>query len=81
MNVTVKLFAAARDAVQQDEVQLELEASATVATLRTVLAEKFPALEPLLPQVLFAVGAEYVPNSEPLATGAEIACIPPVSGG
>lgn len=81
MNVRVRLFAATRQAVGCDAVELELPAATTIADLRGRLAERFPQLSPLLPHVLFAVNAEYAGDSTPIPTGAEIACIPPVSGG
>ncbi len=53
----------------------------TVRQLRQALAEQIPALALLLPQVLFALDAEYATDDTPLASDIEIACIPPVSGG
>jgi molybdopterin converting factor small subunit len=38
-------------------------------------------LSTLLPHVLFAINAEYAGDATPIPAGAEIACIPPVSGG
>jgi molybdopterin converting factor subunit 1 len=81
MKVAVKLFAAVRDIVEQSEVVLELEDHATVKMLRTKLAEQYPPLQPLLSQTLFAVNAQYVPDSTPLEEDNDIALIPPVSGG
>jgi molybdopterin converting factor subunit 1 len=81
MKVTVKLFAAARDAVEQSEVWLEIEDHATVQDLRTRLAELYPPLQPILGQSLFAVDAQYVSDGTPLGENCDIACIPPVSGG
>jgi molybdopterin converting factor subunit 1 len=81
MKVTVKLFAAARDAMAQSEVALEIDEHATVKNLRARLAEQFPPLRPILLQSLFAVDAQYVPDNTPLGENSEIAFIPPVSGG
>ena len=81
MNVTVKLFAAARDRAGADEVVLDLPSSATVADLRRQLAEEHSSLQPLLAHVLFAVDAQYAKDDTPLTEGCEVACIPPVSGG
>jgi molybdopterin converting factor subunit 1 len=81
MKVTVKLFAAVRDLVDQCEVMLELEDHATLEMLRAKMSEKYPPLRPLLPQTLFAVNAQYVPDSTPLEENSDIALIPPVSGG
>ena len=81
MIVTVKLFAAARDAVELSEVRLEIGTDATVRELRTSLAEQYPPLQPILGQSLFAVDAQYVSEGTPLDANSDIACIPPVSGG
>ena len=81
MNVRVRLFAVARELAGCDWVSLEVPEGSTVAQLRARLAAEFPALAAVLPQVLFAVGSEYVPNDAVLAAGSEVACIPPVSGG
>ncbi len=81
MKVTVKMFAAARDAVGQDVVELELDQDATVKELRSTLLSDYPSLEPLLAQTLFAIDAEYVTDDMVISKDADIACIPPVSGG
>jgi molybdopterin converting factor subunit 1 len=81
MNVRVRLFAAARQAAGRDAVELELPTAATIADLRRSLAERFQPLSTLLPHVLFAINAEYAGDATPIPAGAEIACIPPVSGG
>ncbi len=81
MKVRVRLFAAARQAAGSDAVEVDLPPGATVADLRGRLAEQLPQLSALLSHVLFAVGMQYAGDSTPLPAGAEVACIPPVSGG
>lgn len=81
MKVEVQLFAVAKDAAGQDRIELELPDSATVAEVRIALAEAAPGLAPLLPSMAFAINAEYAKDEAPIPPGAEIACIPPVSGG
>ena len=81
MNVRVRLFAAARQAVGRDAVEMDLPPGATIADLRGRLAEEFPQLSALVPHVLFAIDAEYAGDSTSIPAGAEVACIPPVSGG
>ncbi len=81
MKVTVKLFAAARDLAGQEEISVKLSAGATIGELRLRLSKDCPPLAPLLPHAMFAVDAEYVPEDAPVPKNAEIACIPPVSGG
>lgn len=81
MNVSVKLFAGARQSAGCDTLVVELPAEATVAELRARLVQCEPALEAILPHLLFAVDQEYVDDDALIPEGAEVACIPPVSGG
>lgn len=81
MKLTVLLFAAARDAVGQTRLEVELSESATVAELKQRLADQFASLQPLLPHLLVAVDNHYVSDDAPLSPGVEVACFPPVSGG
>jgi molybdopterin converting factor subunit 1 len=81
MNVTVKLFAAARELAGKSEVMLELPPGADVAELRQALAEWLPRLAPLTACSLIAINAEYAADNAPITEGDELALIPPVSGG
>ena len=54
---------------------------ATVADLRRRLALDHPPLAGLLPRCAVAVDGEFAQDSLPLADGAEVALLPPVSGG
>ena len=49
--------------------------------LRKLLLQLHPALDSVLDYCRFAVNGEYVQQAERLPEGAEIAVIPPVSGG
>jgi molybdopterin synthase catalytic subunit len=53
----------------------------TVADLRRVLAAAHPPLAPLLARSAVAVGGRYSSDVERVAAGADVAVIPPVSGG
>jgi molybdopterin synthase catalytic subunit/molybdopterin synthase sulfur carrier subunit len=81
MKVRVKLFASARQLAGTDTVEVELGDPATVAQLQWALAEQIPALGNLLRHAMFAVDMEYVSPQAQIMPGADIACIPPVSGG
>ena len=81
MKIAVRLFAAAREAVGQDIVELHLPAAATIAELRAVLAEQDPRLATWAAHSLFAIDAEYASDATPIPERADVACIPPVSGG
>jgi len=81
MKATIKLFAGARELAGQEQIELELPTAATVAQLRAALLAASPALAPLLPHALFAINTHYATDETSIPDGAEIACIPPVSGG
>ena len=81
MKVVVKLFAGAREVVGQTEIAAEIPENSSVGVLRESLRAGYPALEPLLPHALFAVNSNYASDNTLVQEGAEIAFIPPVSGG
>lgn len=81
MIVEVQLFARARDLVGQPSVEVEMAEAASVADLRTALGEKFPELEPLLPQLFIAINEDFVSDTQSIPEQARVACFPPVSGG
>jgi molybdopterin synthase catalytic subunit len=81
MIVSLRLFAALREAVGERDLALELGEGATVRDLRDRLRRDYPAVRPLLDSAVFAVNDEYVAFEERLKDGAQVALIPPVSGG
>jgi molybdopterin synthase catalytic subunit len=81
MIVQVKLFAGARQRIGQDSLELELPEDATVAQLRKELSRRYQALSDLLPHLMFAVNHDYAADDAVIPANAEIAIIPPVSGG
>lgn len=81
MNVLVRLFARARDIVGKDAIQVKLHSGATVRDLREQLEAEHPRLKPLLEKSALAVNDEFADDSLPIPLNAEIALLPPVSGG
>ena len=81
MKLDVRLFAAARQVVGSDMVQVDVPTPATVAAVRDALVKHHPGLVPLIAHTRFAIDAEYAGNDDVIPDKAEIACIPPVSGG
>ena len=81
MIASVRMFARARDLAGVEAVSVELPGGATVGDLRRRLADRVPDLAALLPRCAFAVNEEYAGDEAPIPAGAEIALIPPVSGG
>jgi molybdopterin converting factor small subunit len=81
MKVRVRLFALARQAAGRDLVELEFPGDATISQLRRQLATQIPQLSRLVGQMTFAIGTRYASDESVVPAGAEVACIPPVSGG
>jgi molybdopterin converting factor subunit 1 len=79
--IHVRLFARARELAQTDGLTVRLPAGATVAELRRRLAQSCPRLAGLLERSALAVNDEFADNAQPVPLGAEVALLPPVSGG
>lgn len=82
--VRVHLFAVAAERAGTRSLELEVagsEGRVRVADVRQALAERAPALASLLPLCALAVGDAYATDDAAVPPGAEVAVIPPVSGG
>lgn len=79
VRITVRCFAAVREILGQEVLELELDEGTTVERLRSLLAEAAPEL--LRVPVAFAVNQGYAEAGRRLADGDEVAFIPPISGG
>jgi MoaE-MoaD fusion protein len=81
VEITVRLFAALREHAGTRQLTLDLQEGATVAD--AIGALRAGALAGLPEQACFvtALDREYVEEDEPLSAGAELALVPPVSGG
>jgi molybdopterin converting factor subunit 1 len=81
VTVHVKLFAVLREAAGTASLRLDLPDGATVADARDELLRRCPALAPHLRRCAFAVNRDYCAPTSRLSHDAELALIPPVSGG
>ncbi len=81
MNVRIRLFAAARQAAGCDSLDIELPDQADVAQLRRELSRQLPEIAELIARATFALGTEYATDTAKIAPDADVALIPPVSGG
>lgn len=81
MKVKVILFAAVREQARTAALELEMAEPVTAAAVRQALLERIPAAAELIRRSMLAVNEEYAPNTMVIPPGAEVACIPPVSGG
>lgn len=81
MKVRVKLFAVARQRIGRDTLEIELPDQSTIRHLRQALLDQFPPLASVVPHARFAINSEYASDATAVPAVAEVAIIPPVSGG
>ncbi len=81
MRIRLLAFASAGDALGASEMDLEMPEGSRVADLRERLDRDHPKLSLLWPRLAVAVDGRVVTPEAPLADGAEVALLPPVSGG
>lgn len=81
MKITVHLFAAARDRAGTPTVALDLPPTPVVADVRAALLIRFAGLAGLLAVSRIAVNHDFADDTDAIPAGAEVAVIPPVSGG
>lgn len=81
MTVTILFLGPARDLAGAGSARLEAPESTTPATLRDLLAQRFPRIAPGLATMRIAVNQSFVREDERINPGDEVAIIPPVSGG
>jgi molybdopterin converting factor small subunit len=81
VEITVKLFALAKQLANSDTLVVSVAEPATVRDLRRAIGEACPPLAGLIVQMLIAVDSDYARDDTPVNERSEVACIPPVSGG
>jgi len=81
MTLTVLLFASARDRAGRDALTVELASGATAAALIQACVAVAPSLGPLAPHLRVAMDHALVAPEAAIRDGAELALLPPVSGG
>lgn len=79
--VTVLFFAIARERAGTSRETFIVSDGATARDVIDAVVAKHPAIHPLRPHLRVAVNEEFVPPEAPIPEGAQLALIPPVSGG
>jgi sulfur-carrier protein len=79
--VTLLAFAGARDVIGAAELRFPLAAPCTAAELLAEVCRRYPALAPWRASIRVAVNGTYAAPEDPVASGDEVALIPPVAGG
>ena len=74
-------FATAADALGRGELDMEVPSGTTVAELRQRLDAGHPALRELWPRLAIAIDGNLAGPEAEIPDGAEVALLPPVSGG
>jgi molybdopterin converting factor subunit 1 len=80
-SVRVMLFARARELAGAESLSLAMPDAATVADLRRELIDRCPALTSLLPRCAVAINGNFADDAAEIPPDAELAVLPPVSGG
>ena len=81
MQIRLLAFASAADALGSGERTFDVPAGTRVRDLRERLDRDFPALGPLWARLAVAVDGRIGDAEQELTEGAEVALLPPVSGG
>ena len=81
MTITLRLFAAAREAAGFDAEALELPPGATVSDAVERLRQRLGERDDVLRHAAFGVNRRYARSETVLSEGDELAILPPVSGG
>ena len=78
MSVAVRLYAGLREAAGTSELTVEGE---TIAAVKEAVAAACPSIAGQLGFCRFAMNDEFVDTDAPVAGGARVDIVPPVSGG
>ncbi len=81
MQVSILLFAGLRETLRTDRISVDLPPGSTVAQLLAAVGAAQPRLRDRLAICRVAVDEVFVDTDQPIPEGAEVALIPPVSGG
>ena len=80
MKIEVIAFGIAKDILNSNQVTLEMEEQSSVADVRQILVDLYPAFQGLS-SLQLAVNADYVSDDYLIKENDEVVLIPPVSGG
>ena len=81
MRITLLAFATASQAIGCRELDLDLPEDSRLDDLHNFLVDNYPDLKPLWPRLAIAVNGKLANPTTSLSPGAEVALLPPVSGG
>ena len=80
-SLSIKLFASIRQAMNSDEIKINIDNEITVLQMKQIIFETFPNLKKLNIPFFVAINHKYSKDSDVIDTNDEIALFPHVSGG
>ncbi len=80
-SLSIKLFASIRQAMNSNEIKINIDNEITVLQMKQIIFETFPNLKKLNIPFFVAVNHKYSKDSDVIDTNDEIALFPHVSGG
>ncbi len=80
-SLSIKLFASIRQAMNSDEIKINIDNKITVLQMKEIIFETFPNLKKLNIPFFVAINHKYSKDSDVIETSDEIALFPHVSGG
>jgi len=80
-SLSIKLFASIRQAMNSNEIKINIDNGITVLQMKEIIFETFPNLEKLNIPFFVAVNHKYSKDSDVIDTNDEIVLFPHVSGG
>jgi len=80
-SLSIKLFASIRQAMNSNEIKINIDNGITVLQMKEIIFETFPNLKKLNIPFFVSVNHKYSKDSDVIDTNDEIALIPLVSGG
>ncbi len=81
MKVRVRVFAALREILGKEDVEVELPEGTTIIGLWEQLVDDDDRLKPFTKSINFAINHDFVGKETELNPDDEVAFLPPVSGG
>ena len=80
-SLSIKLFASIRQAMNSNEIKINIDNGITVLQMKQIIFETFPNLKKLNIPFFVAINHKYSKDSDVIDTNDEIALFPYVSGG
>ncbi len=80
-SLSIKLFASLKQAMDSDEIKINIENEITVSQMKKIIFETFPNLKKLNIPFFVAINHKYSKDSDVIDPNDEIALFPHVSGG